>query len=167
MLAAPVAHAANGADAASEGPVQVKLTQTRVELDSAGKEKLVEVGAVKPGDVIEYRAVYTNTSKAAVRDLTATLPISDGLEYVARSARGSDGLPAAQVVTRDGQSGAEPLMVTQGGKKVEVPASQYRVLRWRVASMPAGDSVTVSARARVAATLPAAPGVVTDAAPRR
>lgn len=148
-MAASVAHAAD--EAASNGPVTVKLTQSRVEVE-AGKEKLVEAETVKPGDVIEYRAVYTNVSKAAVRDLTATLPVPEGLVYVPRSAKGSEGLPAAQAVARDGQSGAEPLMVTEGGKKVVVPYTQYRVLRWRVGAMPAGRSVTVSARARVAAS---------------
>lgn len=148
-LAAFPSHAAEAAaDGASQGPVRVKLTQMRVEVE-AGKEKLVPVDSAKPGDVIEYRAVYTNTSRSAVRDLTASLPIAEGLEYQAKSAKASEGLPAVQVAARDGKFGAEPLMVTEGEKKVAVPPAQYRVLRWRVGSMAAGGSVTVSARAQV------------------
>lgn len=166
LLAVPLSHAADVAtDAASEGAVKVKLTQARVDMQE-GKEKLVEVESVKPGDVIEYRAVYTNTSKETVRELTATLPLPDGLDYLAKSAKASEGLPLVQVVARDGQSGTEPLMVTQAGKKVEMPASQYRVLRWRVGSMVAGRSVTVSARARVS-MLPIAPRAAAEPAPKR
>lgn len=150
VLVVPSSYAADAvtSEGASEGAVRVKLTQARVVVD-AGKEKLVEVEIVKPGDVIEYRAVYTNTSKETVRDLVATLPMPEGLEYVAKSARATDGVSAMQAAARDGRFGAEPLMVTQGGAKVPVPYAQYRSLRWQVGAMAAGRSVTVSARARV------------------
>lgn len=173
LAAAPASHAATdtkpaaapSTTAATEGAVRVKLTQVRVETQADGKEKLVDVQSVKPGDVVEYRAVYTNTSKEAVRDLVASLPMPDGLEYVAKSARGSDGLPVPQVSTRDGKTGTEPLMVTEGGKKVAVPYAQYRVLRWRVGTMAPGGSVTVSARARV--PVPSSGGASPQAAPQR
>lgn len=155
LTAWPSSYAAGAtpSDGASEGAVRVKLSQFRVEVE-AGKEKLVDVDTVKPGDVIEYRAVYTNTSKQSVRDLVARLPVPQGLEYVAKSAKASAGLPAVQAATRDGKFGVEPLVVTEGGKKVTVPYAEYRELRWPVGAVEAGRSVTVSARARVAA-LPA------------
>lgn len=160
VLAAPAAYGADtvAPQGATQGAVRVKLTQARVEI-VAGKEKLVEVETVKPGDVIEYRAVYTNITKEPVRDLMANLPVPKGLEYVAKSAKASAGLPTAQVATRDGKFGAEPLMVTEGGKKVAVPYAEYRELRWPVGAVEAGRSVTVSARARVVA-LPAVSEVV-------
>lgn len=156
---------ATAPDGASEGVVRVKLTQARVVVE-AGKEKLVEAEVLKPGDVIEYRAVYTNTSKETVRDLMATLPVPEGLEYVAKSARASEGVPAVQAATRDGKYGAEPLMVTEGGKKVPVPLALYRVLRWQVGAMAAGRSVTVSARARVPVPPPVGGSVPAVATPR-
>lgn len=165
FLVTPFAYAADaGAEGASQGAVQVRLTQARVVVEE-GKEKLVEVEAVKPGDVIEYRAVYTNTSKQSVRELMASLPVPQGLEYVAKSAKASAGLPAVQVAARDGKYGAEPLMVTEGEKKVPVPLAQYRALRWHVGAMAAGRSVTVSARARVAA--PSVVPAAAEAAPQR
>jgi uncharacterized repeat protein (TIGR01451 family) len=166
-LTAPLSFAADATapDGASEGVVRVKLTQARVVVE-AGKEKLVEAEVLKPGDVIEYRAVYTNTSKETVRDLMATLPVPEGLEYVARSARASDGVPAVQAATRDGKYGAEPLMVTEGAKKVPVPLALYRALRWQVSAMAAGRSVTVSARARVPAPSPAGGSAPAVATPR-
>jgi hypothetical protein len=106
--------------------------------------------------VIEYRAVYTNTSQQAVRDLVARFPVPQGLEYVAKSAKASAGLSAAQVATSNGKFDVEPLMVNEGGKVVLVPYAQYRELRWRVGALEAGGSVTVSARARVAG-VPALP----------
>lgn len=167
VVAAPRSYAVDATmpDGASEGAVRVKLTQARVEIE-AGKEKLVAVETVKPGDVIEYRAVYTNTSKQSVRELMASLPVPQGLEYVAKSAKASAGLPTVQVAARDGKFGAEPLMVTEGGKKVAVPYAQYRELRWRVGAMEAGRSVTVSARARVAAPSAVVP-VATEATSQR
>jgi len=167
VLATPSAGAVEAITpgAASEGAVRVHLTQARVEIE-AGKERLVEAESVKPGDVIEYRAVYTNTSKQSVSDLVARLPIPQGLEYVAKSAKASAGLPPVQAAARDGKFAAEPLMVTEGGKKVAVPYDQYRELRWRVGAMEAGRSVTVSARARVPAPSQALPAA-SEVAPKR
>lgn len=167
VLAAPSSYAvdATASPEASEGAVRVKLTQVRVQIE-AGQEKLVEVETVKPGDVIEYRAVYTNTTKQTVRDLVASLPMPQGLAYVAKSAKASAGLPPVQAATRDGKFGAEPLMVTEGGKKVAVPYAQYRELRWRVGAVEAGRSVTVSARAQVPA-LAEAPPVAPEVTPPR
>lgn len=143
---APIVHAAD--DGPSKGPVKVVLTQARVEMEG-GKEKLGDASTVKPGDVIEYRAVYTNTSNSAVRDLEANLPVPEGLEYVPRSAK-SDTKVAVRVISRDGQAGVEPLMTVKDGKSVEVPYAEYGLLRWHVGSLQAGRSVSVSARARVA-----------------
>lgn len=167
VLVAPSSYAADAVTSggASEGAVRVKLTQARVWVE-AGKEKLVDAEVVKPGDVIEYRAVYTNTSNETVRDLVATLPMPEGLEYVAKSARATDGVSAMQAATRDGRYGAEPLMVTEGGKKVPVPYAQYRMLRWQVGAMAAGRSVTVSARARVPTPSPTSGPTPATAIPR-
>lgn len=146
-LVVPAAHAQD-ANPASQEAISVKLTQQQVVIED-GKEKLKDVSSVKPGDVVEYRAVYTNNSKADIKDLVATLPIADGLDYLARTAKASQGLPAARVALRDGRTGAEPMVVVEDGKKVEVPAAEYRSLHWRVGSLAAGKSVSVSARATV------------------
>lgn len=167
VLVAPPSYAADAvtSEGASEGAVRVKLTQARVVVE-AGKEELVGAEVLKPGDVIEYRAVYTNTSKETVRDLMATLPVPEGLEYVAKSARATDGVPAVHAATRDGKYGPEPLMVTEGAKTVPVPLAQYRMLRWQVGAMVAGRSVTVSARARVPTPSPTSGATPALTAPR-
>ena len=163
VLVAPSSYAADAVT--SEGAVRVKLTQARV-LVEAGKEKLVDPEVLKPGDVIEYRAVYTNTSNETVRDLVATLPMPEGLEYVAKSARATEGVSAMQAAARDGRYGAEPLLVTEGGKKVPLPYAQYRMLRWQVGALVAGRSVTVSARARVPIPSPTSGATPAMTAPR-
>ncbi len=122
-----------------------KVTQEK------GREVLVSALEAKPGEVIEYRATYTNRGTEPVREVWATLPIPAGLEFMPPSAA-----PAKLLASLDGKAYAPtPLMrreQTPAGIEVlrEVPASEYRFLRWSLGTMPAKQSRTVSARARVA-----------------
>lgn len=116
-----------------------------------GREALGPADKAKPGDVLEYRAVYRNTSAEPVRELWATLPIPAGLEYLPRTAA-----PTQLLASLDGTAYAPvPLMrrerTPQGVEVVRaVPASEYRFLRWSLGTLPARQARTVSARARVA-----------------
>jgi len=95
-----------------------------------------------------------------VRQLVATLPIPAGVEYQPTSAR-----PAVVLASLDGKSFAPiPLKRTvrlPDGREVtrEIPASEYRWLRWTIGSLAPKSSEIVRARVRVSA--PAVAAVVT------
>lgn len=130
--------------------VAVALTARRV-VNVQGRETLVDATQAKPGETIEYRAIYTNTSKTPVKQLQATLPIPGGLELLPTS-------PAPAVFTGsiDGRTfAALPLKRserTPDGRVVvrEVPASEIRYLRWSLGTLAPRGAKTVVARARVA-----------------
>ena len=136
--------------------VTVKLSQHLVTAEN-GAEKLVEVKYVKPGDVIEYRARYTNSSAKPVTSLVATLPVHENLEYMAGTAKPTK--PAVQAATKDLKYGPEPLMTTPegAGKPVPVPYSEYRSLRWTVGTLPASGVFEAVARMRVSSSTPLQP----------
>ena len=134
----------------ADSDVHVALTAQRVTV-SGGKEVFATADKARPGDVIEYRAVYRNDGKSSVRDLFATLPVPAGLEYLPKTAA-----PAVVLASTDGVSFAPvPLLRKErsaDGREVvrEVPLSEYRALRWPVGTLAAKDSRTVRARMRVA-----------------
>jgi len=135
--------------ALAEGDVSVALNAYRVTM-SQGKEAFVPAEQARPGEVIEYRATYKNTGKQAVKDLMATLPVPQGLEYLPKSAQ-----PAKLLASVDGKNyEAVPLVrKVKGpdGKLVarEVPLSEYRYLRWPMGTLAASAESQVRARMRV------------------
>lgn len=136
--------------------VAVALTQHKVVKTADGKEQLLEASSVKPGDILEYRATYTNNTGKAVSGLVADLPIPEGLEYLPRSAK--PGAALVKAAAKDGVYGAEPLMRKADGNKTEpVPYSDYRALRWTLGQLPANGVTAVSARAKVEVVVPPAP----------
>lgn len=149
-LALPLAAAA-GQD------VTVSLEAHKVTTDARGKESFVPGDQAGPGDVIEYRARYTNPGTGAVKQLVATLPVPAGAEYVSATAR-----PAVVHASLDGRTFAPiPLKRTvrlPDGREVlrEVPASEYRWLRWTIGSLAPNSSETVRARVRIPAPAVAA-----------
>ncbi|MGF6348506.1 hypothetical protein [Variovorax sp. W2I14] len=143
-------------EAGQKKAVAVVLTQSKVVKDAQGREQLVDASSVKPGDIVEYRAVYTNNTGKPVTGLVADLPIPEGLEYQPRSAKPGAGL--VQAAAKDAVFGAEPLMrKAAGNNKTEpVPYADYRSLRWTLGQLPANGSTAVSARAKVETVAPAA-----------
>lgn len=134
----------------ANGDVRVSLTSQRVTIVD-GKEVLVSAEKARPGDVIEYRAVYQNDGRTAVRELDATLPVPNGLEYLPKTAA-----PAVVLASTDGRTFAPVPLVRKAraadGREVvrEVPLSEYRALRWSIGTLAAKESRTVRARMRVA-----------------
>lgn len=131
--------------------VVVHLEQFKVLTQSNGQESLVEAPTIKPGDVIEYRATYTNRDSKPVSGLQAILPIPEGMEYLPKTARPGPG--KVQVATRDSVYGAEPLtrQVRVNGRLLteSVPYVQYRSLRWDLNHLAPGARQTVAARAQL------------------
>jgi len=134
----------------ADGDVRVILQAARVTTTNS-REVLASAAKAKPGEILEYRAVYQNDGKRDVRQLMATLPIPSGVEYLPRTAA-----PAVVLASLDGRSfAAVPLTRKErmaDGREVirEIPASEYRFLRWAVGTLPAKQARTVTARVRVA-----------------
>jgi uncharacterized repeat protein (TIGR01451 family) len=126
--------------------VKVQLTASKV-VKTAGKETLQPADKMSPGETVEYKAVYKNTDTKAVRDVTATLPVPTGMQFVPNTAT-----PAGPMASTDGVNyAAIPLMRKAKGADgqmhdEQVPFSEYRSLRWGLGEIPAGGSKTVSAR---------------------
>ena len=155
--------------AANKSAVTVELTQAKVVKGADGKEQLLDAATVKPGDIVEYKATYTNRSGKPINGLVANMPIPEGLEYIPKSAK--PGSTLVKAATRDGVYAAEPLTVKVGTKTEPVPYAEYRMLRWSLDQLPAKGEVAVSARATVqtyvapAAGIPAAAASLAQAPP--
>jgi len=130
-------------------PVSVALTANKLTQNAQGITVAQPVTKVKPNDVIEYRAVYTNNTGKAIKNLTATLPIPPATQFLAKST------PSATLASTDGVNfAAMPLKRKVGNQIVNVPLQDYRALRWTIAEVPAGKSVSVSAQTRVNSVTP-------------
>lgn len=150
LVAALVLALAVPLTASAQSALNVSLTAHRVAVDARGRESFQPAAEAKPGETVEYRAAYRNSGIAAVGEVQATLPIPDGTEYVARTAR-----PAPALASLDGRT-FEPLplkrrvRLANGTEAVrEVPVAEYRFLRWTLGSIDAGTAETVSARVRL------------------
>ena len=132
---------ANGANAAEALSVDLQAKQVVTE---NGKPVLKAVSRAKSGDVIQYQAIYRNNIQKPMTDLALTLPVPANMVYVSSSS------PAPTQASLDGKKFENlPILRKVNGKMVEVPASQYRALRWIVKTLPAQQSTTVSLNARV------------------
>jgi hypothetical protein len=153
LLLIAVAMAAATTPARSTDLLGVQLHAYRVISLADGEEQLVDAGKASPGDVLEYRVVYTNFSSKVLRRVQGTLPVPTDLEYV-----DSNATPKAALASLDGQKFAPvPLQrtVRLPSRKVVVqivPPREYRALRWDLGEIAAGASVTVRARMRVTET---------------
>ena len=135
-------NAAPTANPAKKDAVQINLELFKV-VSKDGKETLISAKETKPGETLEYRATYKNISKAAVRNLAATLPVPKGMEYLIKTAS-----PAGAEATIDDVTFA-PIPLIDAVKKEMIPANQYRALRWKVPELGADKSIVVSARMKV------------------
>lgn len=153
-LAGAVSFTAPPARAA--GSVSVKLTAQRV-TRVQGRDVLASAESARPGETLEYRAVYVNTGAADARGLTATLPIPAGTSYLPGSAN-----PARVEASLDGRTFAVVPLVrrerTADGRTVvrEVPVSEYRALRWPLGTLSSHKERAVTARVRIQPTAVAA-----------
>jgi uncharacterized repeat protein (TIGR01451 family) len=126
------------------------LSVSRVVRQADGAEHKETATSAKPGDVLEYQAVYRNNGSGAVRKLQATIPIPGGAAFVSGST-----LPANALASLDGINFARiPLkrQVRQSDGALSeqlVAADEYRFVRWTVDELAAGAAVTVAVRVAV------------------
>lgn len=166
LQTAPVL-AQTGAAAQAKPDIESILTSKKVSVGADKKEVLSDAATAKPGELIEYRATYTNKGNAAVSNLTATLPIPANTEYQGASANPRTGVKAS---LGDGKFEPIPLkrkVKLPDGKEVEraVPLTEYKSLQWSLGELAAGKSVVVSARVRVTDVTPTAPATPASATP--
>jgi hypothetical protein len=143
-----------------ESPIRVHLTQRALWAShpaATASSDAVSLQYVRPGNVVEYHAQYTNASTEAVR-VQALLPVPAHTEYIAYSAR-SSGNFAVHMAAANGEYAAEPLQQsvvdTQQQKiSVPVPYAQYRAVRWQLGLLAPGKSEWVALRVRVAQVAP-------------
>jgi len=159
--------AQTAAPAGAKPDVESVLTGKKVTLSADKKEVLVDTKDVKPGEIIEYRATYTNKSKDPVKNLVGTLPIPPETVFQGGSAKPAIGVKAS---LGDGLFAPIPLkrkVKLPNGKDGEqdVPLAEYRSLQWSLGELAAGKSVVVSARVRVSDVTPTAPATPASATP--
>ncbi len=136
--------------AQTQGDLQVTMDVRKVVKTADGKESLESAEQAKPGDILQYTAVYLNKSKNNLRDLDATIPIPAFTEYVPGSSR-----PAGAKASVDGQTFQSiPLRrkVTRAdGQAVMqlVPYADYRSLRWSAGNLAANQELKFSTRVKV------------------
>jgi uncharacterized repeat protein (TIGR01451 family) len=130
-----------------------------LKVEQMGSKTLVSPAeTAKPGDIVEYRAVYANKGNGPAKQLFATVPIPANTTLLADSAD-----PDKAQGTLDGVNfSVLPLMravkLADGSVKSEpVPLSEYRALRWSVGNLDAGQQIGVSLRVRINPILVAAP----------
>lgn len=134
-------------------PLVIELKSEKVTtltVNGRSEERREAAKAVKPSDVIEYRAIYKNTSINELRGVQAMLPIPAGMTVDLSSAK-----PLPLQASRDGRQ-FYPVPLTRQVraadgvlKTVNVPLSEYRALRWSLGALAAGASREVVLRARV------------------
>ena len=134
-----------------DGSVRIALTAQRIVSDRNGKDMFIEAREARPGDVVEYRAVYRNQGKQAVHNVLAILPVpANSMSYVPASAS-----PHQVWASLDGkQFAVVPLMrvtLLPDGKREPrpVPVSEYRFLRWDIGELKPGAQAIVTARMRM------------------
>ena len=124
-------------------PVSVELKTFLISAGTDGKPTSKLVTKVKPNDVIEYRATYTNNTTGKIKNLAATLPIPVETQFLAKSQ------PENAEASTDGTHFAPmPLKRKESNQMVNIPQKDYRALRWTIEELPARKSVTVSAQTR-------------------
>lgn len=131
--------------------IRIALNAFIVTQDRSGNETLLPTTHVKPGDLIEYQASYSNVSTQTIRQLKGVLPIPAGqMQFSQDSAR-----PGQAQASVDGSHFDNiPLMqkykLANGRVKITpTPLEKYRALRWNFGDLAPGKIVKVSARMHV------------------
>jgi uncharacterized repeat protein (TIGR01451 family) len=162
LIAAIAGFASQGLAVAATPDVESVLTAQKVVVSADKKEALAPAERTEPGDIIEYSATYTNKGSDKAHSLVIDLPIPKETDYQARSARPAAGVMAS---VGDGKFAAVPLrrkvrLPDGTSREQDVPLTEYRMVRWNVRELKAGESMVVSVRVRVqggAASVPPSP----------
>lgn len=162
--AAATAGAAAATAAAGRAEVRLQAWQVQTVVEQASvKERLQPLPSqIRPGDVVEYEARYVNGTGKPAADVQITLPVPAGGLQIQLNAFGDT---PPQFASLDGKR-YEPLPLKRevrlaDGRRatIDVPAAEYRYLRWYLGTLPAGAERAVRARMQL-------PALAADAAAR-
>lgn len=138
------------ATAALAAPV-VDARMSVVRIESDGKtEKTASADRARPGDVLEYTSRYANRGDSAATSFMPTMQVPAGTEFVPGGtstppvAASLDGATFQPIPLRRTVKGADGK-----SQEVEVPAAEYRAVRWAAGTLNAGAETTVRARMRI------------------
>ncbi|NND89932.1 MAG: DUF11 domain-containing protein [Granulosicoccus sp.] len=119
----------------ASGPVTGEIQAFIVSVDEDGKEVILQADEAEPGNVMEFRIVFTNNGDDDVRGVQVVDPIPQNTRFVPDSPQ-SD-VPADFEVSIDGGESfeLEPVVriETQADgsqKEVVIPPEQYTHVRW-------------------------------------
>lgn len=136
--------------AAWAAPAVTSQLQVQQVVSEQGHEVLRPAAAAKPGDLLQYRAVYRNSGDTAATHLLVRVPVPPGTTLVAGSIR-----PAGAEASTDGTHFAPlPLLHTVTGhdgkpRQEPVPLSAIRAVRWDLGVLAPRESKNVELRARI------------------
>lgn len=123
-------------------PLAIELKALAVTEDPEGKAQFKQVEEAQPGQLLEYRATFSNTSEGVLHAVAPEIPIPEGMTLVLGSIE-----PKQYTVSADGrQFAAFPLLDATG--KPLGPES-VRAVRWAAASIPADGTITARLRVKV------------------
>ncbi|RRJ96268.1 hypothetical protein Ga0100231_020405 [Opitutaceae bacterium TAV4] len=124
------------------------LEAVKVVAQADGREGFVAAEAAAPGDIIEYRATYANTTDRTLTNVAPEIPIPEGLTWLAAAKT-----PLAPVSASLNGATFSPLPLRDAvGQPVAL--EQVRALRWSIPELKPAASVTIIVRATVNRTLP-------------
>ena len=107
--------------------------------NSDGRDIAVPANHIAPGDVIEYRTTYINTSAQPISDLNATVTLPSGVKLVSLNS------PLPTLATTGGNS----YQTIQQMGNTTVIQENYSGLRWNLVNLDANTPQTVIMRAKV------------------
>lgn len=99
-------------------------------MNAEGETVRLAVDDVEPGDTIEYELVYENIGDSELSGLVVSAPVPASMNFV----EGSESAEVAAFFEVSADVGATwgspPLLVESDEGEVELPASEYRLVRW-------------------------------------
>mgnify|MGYP000309150770 CR=1 FL=1 len=118
----------------AKGPVTGDIQAYVVTVED-GEERVVEARRTAPGEIMEFRIVFTNHGEESVSGVRVIDPIPESTTYVADSH--SSDVRASFEVSIDGGESFEPEPVVRietqldgSQRKLVVPPSEYTHVRW-------------------------------------
>lgn len=134
FISASVISTAQAADA-----LKMQLQANKIIKKADGQTVAVAASNAKAGEIVQYRATYTNVISQPLSDVAVTLPIPANMTFT------GEAKPSSAQATIDGKNYSDmPLVRKVNGKIVKVPLSEYKALRWNIKWLPANKAADVS-----------------------
>jgi uncharacterized repeat protein (TIGR01451 family) len=112
--------------------IETYVVDQRTQPDGSVQEQFVEASTARPGQIVEYRIIATNTGDTTLPPNTVIItgPVPQSTRYVEGSATPS----SEEILTEysaDGQTfSVPPVTVMRNGNRTAVDPDEYRAVRW-------------------------------------